>query len=51
MPFVPAPNIVMVEWRCTRNNQNIENRLMVDMLNEPFVSDMQDLSVVCWNWW
>lgn len=51
MPFVPAPNICMVEWRCTRNAQNIENRLMVNMLNEPTPNVMSDLSVVCWDWW
>lgn len=51
MPFVPAPNIVMIEWRATRNAQNIENRVMVDMLEEPNIIAMSDLAIVCWDWW
>lgn len=51
MPFVPAPNIVEVEWRCLRNAQKVENRLMVDMLAVPTAVAMQDLAEVCWNWW
>lgn len=51
MAFVAAPNIVMVEWRCVRHSQNIENRLMVDMLAVPTAVAIQDLVEVCWNWW
>jgi hypothetical protein len=51
MPFVPAPNIVMVEWRCTRNNQQIENRLMVDALAAPTPAILQDIAQTAWDWW
>lgn len=51
MPFVAAPNVVMVEFRATRNLQNVENRVMVDMLAVPIAADMTDLAVACWNWW
>lgn len=51
MPFVPAPNVAMVEFRCSRNGQNVENRIMVNMLAEPTAADMSDLSVAAWNWW
>lgn len=51
MPFVAAPNIAMIEWRCSRNGQNIENRLMVDMLEEPTAGSLSPLSVLAWNWW
>jgi hypothetical protein len=33
MPFIPAPNIVQVELRCTLASQNIENRFMIDALS------------------
>lgn len=32
MPFVPAPNIVMVEVRALLAGQHVENRFMVDVL-------------------
>lgn len=51
MPFVPAPNIVMVEWRCTRLSQKIENRLMVNFLGVPEPADMSSLAVEMWDWW
>lgn len=35
MAFVPAPNIVMVELRCTLDGQNIENRWMFNALTTP----------------
>jgi len=51
MPFVPAPNIVMCEWRCTRNAQNIENRLMVDALTAPTPAILQGIATLAWDWW
>jgi hypothetical protein len=51
MPFVPAPNVVMVEWRCNRNGQRIENRLMIDLLTAPTLALMNQLRVDMWNWW
>lgn len=51
MPFVPAPNIVQAEWRCTRNGQNIENRMMINLLADPTLTVMNELRVVLWDWW
>lgn len=51
MAFVPAPNIVQAEWRCTRNGQKVENTLHINMLAEPNAADMTDLAIVLWNWW
>jgi hypothetical protein len=51
MPFVPAPNICEVEMRATRNNQQVENRIMVDMLAAPTAPAMQDLADIAWAWW
>lgn len=51
MPFVPAPNIVQVEWRCTRDGQQIENRLMVNMLAEPTHNQLVALADEMWDWW
>lgn len=43
MPFVPAPNIVMLEMRYLMSAQKTENRLMVDMLTAPTGAAMSDL--------
>lgn len=51
MAFVPAPNIAQVEWRCTRNGQQIENRLMVNMLADPTSNMLTALAVTMWDWW
>ena len=51
MPFVPAPNIVQVEMRATRNGQRVENRVNVDMLGTPAITDMQQIGTIAWNWW
>jgi len=51
MPFVPAPNIIQVEWRCTRYGQKIENRMMFDALHEPTAGDVQTLASTAWDWW
>lgn len=51
MPFVAAPNIVQVEWRCTRYAQKIENRMMFDVLHEPTASDVEIIAQNAWDWW
>jgi hypothetical protein len=50
MAFVPAPNIVEVEWRALRFGQHIENRVMVDMLAVPNLGTMNTLAdeVITW---
>jgi len=40
MAFVPAPNIVQVELRCTLDGQNIENRWNVNVFHEPTSADL-----------
>lgn len=51
MAFVPAPNIVMAEWRCLRNLQQVENRMMINMLQAPTAALMTPLATTLWNWW
>jgi hypothetical protein len=51
MAFVAAPNIAMIEWRCTRNGQQIENRLMVNMLTTPNPTLLAGIAVQMWDWW
>ncbi len=51
MPFVPVPNTVLVEWRCTRNGQQIENTLHVDLLTGPTPVLTAGLAVQMWDWW
>lgn len=51
MPFVPVNNVAMVEMRCLRNGQKIENRVMVDLFAEPTPELLEDVAIVCWNWW
>lgn len=51
MSFVPAPNIVQIEMRASRNGQRIENRVMVDALTAPTAGILQDMAVIAWNWW
>lgn len=51
MAFVPAPNIAMVEWRCTRFAQQIENRIHVNLGGAPAAGDLMDLAIAMWNWW
>lgn len=50
MPFVPAPNIVQVEFRSTLQDQNIENRLMFNMLSSPSAAEIDELAVNCLAW-
>lgn len=39
MPFVAAPNIVQCEMRYTLDGQKCENRININVLHEPTVSD------------
>jgi hypothetical protein len=41
----------MVEMRATRNNQNIENRVMINLLTAPTPALLEDVAIACWNWW
>lgn len=50
MPFVPAPNIAMVEIRATSDSQKIENRIMVDFLASPSESDLIGLTDLVYTW-
>jgi len=47
MPFIPAPNIVQVEVRCTLDGQNIENRFHVNVFHEPTVTDLTNVANIC----
>jgi len=44
MAFVPAPNIVAVELRCTLDGQNVENTWHVNVFHEPTVADLVALA-------
>lgn len=50
MPFVPTPNIVMVELRCTKAGQKIENRWMFDALTAPTVTILNEIGGIVLNW-
>lgn len=50
MAFVPAPNIVMAEVRCTRNGQNIENRFMINNLSPVDAGALQEIATDVWDW-
>jgi len=45
MPFVPAPNIIQAEIRSRLDNQQIENRIFVNVFHEPTVADMTAIAV------
>jgi len=51
MPFVPAPNLIMVEFRYLFNSQKCENRIMCDNLGTVGDADLTDLATGCWDWW
>lgn len=51
MPFVPAPNIVMIEWRFEMAGANCENRLMVDHLGPPSQANLEGYASGAWSWW
>lgn len=50
MPFVPAPQIIMVEFRYLLDEQLIENRVMVDNLAAVDATALQDTAILGWNW-
>lgn len=51
MPFVPAPNIIMVEARCTMDGQNVENRFMCHSPSAVDAAMVEDVAIAVWNWW
>jgi hypothetical protein len=51
MAFVPAPNIIEVEFRYLLNAQKCENRLMVDNLAAVDAAALEATAILCWNWW
>jgi len=51
MPFVPAPNIMMVEARALLFGQQIENRFMCNNQGPVTLADLEAAAVAVWNWW
>jgi len=51
MAFIPAPNLVSVEFRTTWDAQQCENRINVDLLQAPTVANCQALATACHAWW
>jgi hypothetical protein len=51
MPFVPAPNIIMVEWRGTLAGQKCENRMMWNVGGVPSHADLIAFATFAWDWW
>lgn len=51
MPFVPAPNIIEVEFRYILFAQHCENRIMIDNLAAVDATALEDTAILCWNWW
>jgi len=50
MPFVPAPNIVMVELIGLKDGQVIENRFHVNVLGEPTAGNLSTLNAAVQAW-
>lgn len=51
MPFIPAPNIMEVEFRYLIAGQKCENRIMVDRLAPVTPADLEAVAILAWNWW
>jgi len=51
MAFVPAPNIIMGEARCTLAGQKCENRFMFNNGGPVGASELQFVATTLWNWW
>lgn len=51
MAFVPAPNIIMVEFRYTLFGQQCENRIMIDNLAAVDEAACEAAAILCWDWW
>jgi hypothetical protein len=51
MPFVPAPNIISVEMRATRNGQKIENRININAMAPVIRASLEDTAIGAWDWW
>lgn len=50
MPFIPAPNIIQVEMRCTRNGQKIENRWMFNNGGPVSAATLVTIATLVWDW-
>lgn len=50
MPFVPVPNVVMVEFRAILDGQHVENRIMVDVLTTPTPTIVEDVAILAYDW-
>lgn len=50
MPFIPAPNIVMVEIRALFDNQQVENRLMFNAQTTPTPAIVQEITEMVSSW-
>lgn len=46
MAFVPAPNILLVEVRATKELQKIENRFHVNCFHEPTLTDISAINAI-----
>jgi len=51
MSFVAEPNIIQMEWRYTIAGQKCENRVNIDFLSEPNLSNLTSFATGAWNWW
>lgn len=51
MPFVPAPNIVEVQFRTTLNGEQTMNRIMVNVGTTPTVGIIGDIVNTAADWW
>jgi len=51
MPYVPAPNLVLVEWRYTQLGQQTENTIHVDNLTAVDAAALEAIAIAAWNWW
>jgi len=51
MAFVPAPNIIMCEFRYLQDGQRTENRVMIDNLAAVDAAALEAVAVAAWDWW
>lgn len=51
MPFVAAPNIILLEWRYTLFGQKCENTMHLNNFGDPTAAQLQVEAINAWNWW
>lgn len=51
MPFVPAPNIVEVQFRYTYAGERCMNRIHVNVGDTPTAANCNELVIECGDWW